>query len=111
MKKSNIFAFIELSKLVQEIQPYTDPSQLKLKLKSQAAYFNIIDSKYFSDELHDEWEAIQTMASRHGRRLTETGEVLLNSNQNTFDLFSGTECMDIKKRVCFLFEKVQREFL
>lgn len=111
MKKSNIFAFIELSKLVQEIQPYTDPVQLKSKLKSQAAYFNIIDPKYFSEDLYQEWKDIQWMASRHGRKMTDSGELLLNSNQHTFDLFSEPECVDFKKRICFLFEKVQKEFL
>jgi len=54
MNQSNIFVYIELSKLAAGL---TQPDkEAKRCLKAQAGYFNIIDPKYFSDSLADEWK-------------------------------------------------------
>lgn len=52
--QSNIFVYIESSRLAAGL---TQPDkEAKCCLKAQAGYFNIIDPKYVSDSLADEWK-------------------------------------------------------
>ncbi|CAG4991025.1 hypothetical protein DYBT9275_00661 [Dyadobacter sp. CECT 9275] len=110
MKKSNIFAYIELSKLVEELRSAYDSGRLKDKLKSQAAYFNIIEPRYFSDASISEWEAVLDLIRQKGARTDEQGKVVLNAVSNTIDHLSEKECMVLADKVYFVFDKVKKEF-
>lgn len=108
MKKSNIFAFIELTKLVNELQG--DQSKLRQKLKSQSAYFNIIEPRYFSDGLVGEWESILSVIKQKGAKVNEEGRVVSNAVSNTIDHLSDTECVALVERVNSIYDSVKREF-
>ena len=111
MKKSNIFAYIELSKLVEELKVSASSGQLKQKLKSQSAYFNIIESRYFSDSLVTEWEGILSVIKQKGVKVNEDGQIVSNAVSNTIDHLSDKECEALVDKVYTLYDEVKREFL
>lgn len=108
MKKSNIFAFIELSKLVDELK--VDQSRLRQKLKSQSAYFNIIEPRYFSEGLVGEWESILTTIKQKGAKTNEEGRVVSNAVSHTIDHLSDHECQLLVDRVKSIYDSVRKEF-
>jgi hypothetical protein len=109
MKKSNIFAYIELTKLVEELR--ASPSeQLKQKLKSQSAYFNIIEPRYFSEDLINEWESILSVLKQKGAKVNEEGRVVSNAISNTIESLTEKECQSVVERVYTLYDKVKVEF-
>jgi len=110
MKKSNIFAYIELSKLVEELRQAATSDKLKEKLKAQAAYFNIIEPRYFSDALVNEWEGILSFTKQKGARVDEDGNVISNAASNSIDSLSLSDCQTLVERLNVLFEKVKNEF-
>ncbi|SDE27372.1 hypothetical protein SAMN04487996_104227 [Dyadobacter soli] len=108
MKKSNIFAFIELTKLVEELK--VDQSKLRQKLKSQSAYFNIIEPRYFSEGLVGEWESILTVIKQKGAKVNEEGRIVSNAVSNTIDHLSDHECHSLVERVQTIYDSVKKEF-
>lgn len=110
MKKSNIFAYIELSKFVQELKSCTSSPELKDKLKSQASYFKIIESRYFSDPLVADWESILAMTNRKLASVDESGLVIASSIANSINGLTIPESELLAGRLYELFEKVEREF-
>jgi hypothetical protein len=110
MKKSNIFAYIELSKLVEELKQTTSGEKLKEKLKTQSAYFSIIETRYFSDSLISEWESILSLTRQKGARVDEAGNVISNATLNSIDSLTLTECQTLANQLHAIFEKVEKEF-
>lgn len=108
MKKSNIFAYVEVSKLVETLQSSASP--IKETLKSQAAYFNIIDPKYFSDRLVTDWTAILDSVKQHGPVIDAEGKVIMNAISNTIEKMSENECTRLKNEVLSLHEKLKKEY-
>jgi len=109
MKKSNIFAYIELTKLVEELRTSAS-EKLKQKLKSQSAYFNIIEPRYFSEDLINEWENILSVLKQKGAKVNEDGKVISNAISNTIDNLTDKECQSVVERVYTLYDKVKVEF-
>ncbi|WP_138485310.1 hypothetical protein [Dyadobacter bucti] len=109
MKKSNIFAYIELNKLVQELAPNVSIS-LKNCLKSQSAYFSIIEPKYFSDELMNEWNEILSILKYNGPTLSKEGIVNYNVISTVIENLTDEQCEDIADRVLVLHGKLVQEF-
>jgi hypothetical protein len=109
MKTSNIFAYIELSKLVEELKLAGTSEKLKEKLRAQSAYFNILEPRYFSDSLTDEWESILEFAKRKGVRVDEDGRVISNAIPNTIESLSLSECEKLVKQVFLVHEKLTKE--
>jgi hypothetical protein len=107
MKKSNIFAFIEFSKLAEGLRVPATIGKPKDQLKSQAAYFNIIESKYLSDDLVQEWENILGSAKRHGAKINEEGRIAVT---NTIEQMTEHECAVMVEQVNALYEKLKKEF-
>jgi hypothetical protein len=107
VSKSNIFVYIELSKLVSNLS--TNLGHTKKYLKSQAGYFNIITGKYFSDTLCQEWENIALEMKQKGPELDEGGRVKTNAFINTIDGMSPEQCVDIVLRITSLYSKVKLE--
>ena len=110
MKKSNIFAYVELSKLVEELKHAGSSEKLKEKLKAQSAYFNIIEPRYFSENLVSEWEGILYLTKQKGARTDEEGKVITNAIYNTIESFNNTECQKLVDKLYSLYDKVQSEF-
>ena len=110
MKKSNIFAFIEFSKLAEGLRTSSDKGKLKEQLKSQAAYFNIIEPKYFSEDLVGEWENILGSTRKSGAKVNEEGRVISNAVTNTIEQMSDVECKVLVDRVNALYDKLKKEF-
>ena len=108
MKTSNIFVYLELSKLAEGLT--TNVTQSKAYLKSQASYFNIIPAKYFSDDLSSEWESIVTLTKKMGPKKDEDGRIVNNAFANTISQMSPQECVSIAARVLQLNEKVKMQF-
>lgn len=108
MKKSNIFAFIELTKLVEELK--VDQSKLRQKLKSQSAYFNIIEPRYFSEGLVGEWESILAVVKQKGAKVNEEGRIVSNAVSNTIDHLTDHECVSLVERVHSIYDSVRKEF-
>ncbi|WAC14658.1 hypothetical protein [Dyadobacter pollutisoli] len=110
MKKSNVFAFIELSKFVETLQNDSRHPNLKEKLKSQSSYFNIIDAKYFSDALMEEWIDLQKTATSSGTMRDENGFVIMNAVRHTIENMTEDECFLLAKRIYSIADKVKKEF-
>jgi hypothetical protein len=109
MKTSNIFAYIELSKLVEELKRAGTSEKLKEKLRTQSAYFNILEPRYFSDSLTDEWESILEFTKRKGVRVDEEGRVISNAIPNTIESLTLSECQRLADQVFSVYEKLTRE--
>ncbi|MCF0056015.1 hypothetical protein [Dyadobacter sp. CY356] len=108
MIKSNIFVYTELSKLVASLSSNILLS--KQYLRSQAAYFNIITSKHFSDTLSPEWESITIQIKAKGPKFDKDGKLTANAIINTIDQMTSEECISLAMRVMSLYEKVRSEF-
>lgn len=111
MEKSNIFAYIELSKLVGELKTANTSEKLKENLKSQSAYFNIIHPKYFSDSLMNEWEGIIFMIKQRGIIVDEEGKATSNAMHIIIENLSYTECQMLANQIYGVFENLQKEFV
>ena len=107
VNKSNIFVYIELSKLVSNLTANVLLS--KEILKSQAGYFNIITGKYFSDALCPEWESIASELKQKGQEKDQEGKIKTNAFINTIDQMSQQDCIDMVFRITALYEKVKLE--
>ena len=110
MKKSNIFAYIELTKLVEELNVPADSGELKQKLKSQSAYFNIIEPRYFSEELIGEWESILSSIKQKGVKTNDSGQVISNAVSNTIDQLTDRECQALVSKIQMVYSQVKQEF-
>lgn len=105
-----MFAFIELSKLVETLKNDSRHASLKERLKSQSSYFNIIDAKYFSDDLMEEWIDLQNVAARMGIKRDEEGFVIMNAVRHTIENMTDEECATLVRRIYSIAEKVKHEF-
>ena len=110
MKQSNIFTYVELSKMIESLSISGTSVKLKERLKAQAAYFNILAPKYFSEQLSQEWEEIVAFIKKRGSRLNEEGGVVVNAVANTIDYFTEDECNDFVGRLYNLHDKLKSEF-
>ena len=110
MKKSNIFAYIELSKLAEGLRVSSASEKQKEQLKSQAAYFNIIEPKYFSDDLMIEWENILGSTRKLGAKINEEGRIVSNAVTNTIENMTDAECRVLVDRVNAIYDKLKKEF-
>ncbi|WP_247237824.1 hypothetical protein [Telluribacter sp. SYSU D00476] len=106
MKKSNIFAYVELSKLVGNLHDQASP--LKEQLRLQAAYFNIIDTKFFSDQLARDWQAILGTV-KPTEFILKDGRKPLNQVSNTISTLTEEECRQIVKCLRDLHQKLEAE--
>lgn len=84
--QSNIFVYIELSKLVSNLTSNVLLS--KESLKSQVGYFNVISGKYFSDALCPEWESITSEMKQLGPETDQEGRIKVNAFINTINHMS-----------------------
>ncbi|GAB2795842.1 hypothetical protein GCM10027275_46400 [Rhabdobacter roseus] len=128
MKKSNIFAYVELSKLAKRLQE--PATTLKEELKAQSAYFNIIPAKYFSETLVGDWEAIlqrvhlqpeystagreatsAKVPSRPAGRPTAVSRLPMNAAALAIEQMSEAECSKLAKQILALFQKLEKEFV
>jgi hypothetical protein len=109
MKTSNIFAYIELSKLVEELKRAGTSEKLKEKLRAQSAYFNILEPRYFSDSLTHEWEKILQFTKQKGVRVDADGRVTANAIPNTIESLSITECQRLAEQVFSVHDKLTKE--
>ena len=109
MKKSNIFAYIELNKLVEELTSII-PDAPKTKLKAQSAYFSIIEPKYFSNKLVNEWNEILGILKYNGPTLSRNGMVIYNEIGAMIDTLTDAQCEEIADRVLVLHSKLMQEF-
>ena len=109
MKKSNIFVYIELSKFAASLS--TNMLLCKQHLQSQASYFQLIPSRYFSVDLNAEWESICSAVSKNVPGLNEDGKIVRNAIMNTIDQMSALECLAVANRIFMLHEKVKKEFV
>lgn len=108
MKRSNLFAHIELSKFVIGLK--LDPEECRSSLISQHAYFSLIPSRMFSDQLAPEWEEIFAAVSKSGPVRDEDGRIVASAVKNTIRQMSREECVEIVKRVMRLQQQVAAEF-
>ena len=107
MNKTNIFVYIELSKLVSNLTMNALLS--KELLKQQAACFNFIAGHFFSDDLNPEWEHIVSELKQNGPAFDDEGNIKANAFINTIDQMSQQNCIDMIYRISTLYEKVKAE--
>lgn len=106
MRPSNIFAYAELSKFSEGLE-VDDCRSALLKLH---AYFHVIPSKMFSEQLAVEWEEIYKNVTRHGPLFDDEGRIIVNSVKNTISQMQKAECFDLVKQIRQLKDKVAAEF-
>jgi hypothetical protein len=106
MSRSNIFVYIELSKLVSGLT--TNIQSAKESLKIQSSYFNIIPSKYFSDTLSMEWEDILRQILVHSPSKEE--RPFMNAVSHSIEHMSQMDCLAVSANIISLHQKVVREF-
>jgi len=110
MNQSNIFAYVELGKLVSVLESESQPVNLAQKLISQSAYFNIIDPKYFSDVLRDQWIRIQQNTSIKGPVVDTDGYVISNATVNTLNNLTISEIQALAEQIKKLYKSLRLEF-
>lgn len=109
MMKSNIFAYVELSKLVSELDE-ASAETLKNKLLAQSAYFNIIEPRYFSEALILEWQTIVEMTRQRGAKVDEEGNVVVNATAHTIEGLTFDECRTLVDKLYQIHRELQLEF-
>jgi hypothetical protein len=108
MKKSNIFAYTELKKLVDNLnQPGRAPRE---SIATQAAYFHILDPKYFSEELAPEWAGIRHRLGYSPEQAQKGQQMLKSSMQQSIEQLTDTECRDIMARLRKVYDRLSAEF-
>lgn len=107
MDKSNIFVYIELSKLAANLT--ADIELSKQRLKSQVGYFKIIPGKYFSDTLRPEWDSIVSQIHQKDPAQSDSGRGKAHALVNTIDRMTPEQCVDMSLRVLSLYRKIQQE--
>jgi len=110
MKQSNIFTYVELSKMIESLSSSGSSVKLRQQLKAQAAYFNILDPKYFSEHLAQEWTDITEFIKKRGSHLNNEGRVVVNAIANTIDCLTDEECNLFVGRLYSLHDKLKNEF-
>jgi hypothetical protein len=108
MKRSNIFAHIELSRFVDELS--RDPNQGQACLLRLHAYFNIIPLNMLSKELASEWDDICRVVSRLGPCRDADEQIVSNAVKNTIKQLTNEECFTIIGRVVQLQVRVATDF-
>ncbi|GAB2795402.1 hypothetical protein GCM10027275_45700 [Rhabdobacter roseus] len=107
MKKSNIFAVTELGKLVAGLREHEN--DFRKGLLSQAAYFLIIDPRYFSEPLGMKWVDLQARMTQRGPLVAADGTVILNKVVHTIKYLSEVQCLEIVERLISLHNTLQEE--
>ncbi len=107
MSKTNIFVYVELSKLVSNLNSNRTVS--KEILKQQAGYFNVIGGNYFSETLNPEWENIVSELKQEGPAFDDNRQIKANAFINTIDRMSQQDCLNMVYRITSLYEKVKSE--
>ena len=110
MKQSNIFTYVELSKMIASLTHLSNSLKIKEQLKAQGAYFNIIQPKLFSAQLSQEWEEMVGLIKKRGSQINDEGQVVLNAVNNTINNMTEEECTKFVGRLYELHSKVEREF-
>jgi len=110
MVQSNIFAYIELSKMVQELDRAKSPEDLKKKLRSQSAYFKIIEPRYFSESLEKEWILILAFTTYKDVQRDLKGRIICCSIRNSIDSLTVSECKMLTNRIFKVYNKIKEEF-
>lgn len=108
MQQSNIFAYVELSKFAEGLTLNLDRS--RSDLLALHAFFKILPSKMFSQELAAEWDAICKRVSRSGPAVDDQGRIIVNDVKNTISQMEREECFEIVKQIYSLKQKVAGEF-
>lgn len=108
MQQSNIFAYVELSKFAEGLTLNVD--RCRSDLLALHAFFKIIPSKMFSQELAAEWEAICQRVSRSGPKVDDQGRITINDIRNTITQMETEECFEVVKQIYSLKQKVAAEF-
>ncbi|GLU52693.1 hypothetical protein [Dyadobacter frigoris] len=107
--QSNIFVYIELDKLVENLT--LNPLRSKQYLKSQAGRFGLIPIRYFSAKLSGEWLNItKTLNISEPNRHNKIKNTR-NAAVDSIDQMSPQECQELTLKICDLFEKVKLEFM
>ncbi|MCF0055134.1 hypothetical protein [Dyadobacter sp. CY356] len=110
MKQSNIFVYIELSKMVGALSCDGDDQNLKKTLLKQSAYFRIIEPKLFPQPLQIKWEKIIKLASYKGVKQDADGRIVLSAFANTIGQWSAAECKMFVDSIVSLLSEVKKEF-
>ena len=108
MKRSNIFAYNELSKFAENLS--LSLKSVKSDLLAQHAYFKLIPSNMFSEDLAPRWESICDHVRRFGPATDEDNQVITNEVKNTILHMSDQECYDLTDQILKLRNKVAAEF-
>ncbi|MBU1822137.1 MAG: hypothetical protein KKG00_11595 [Bacteroidetes bacterium] len=108
MKKSNIFAYTELKKLIDNLnQSGRAPRE---SITSQAAYFHILDPRYFSEELAPEWAGIRQRLG-YSPEQAQKGQLMLKSSmQQSIEQLTEAECRDLLAQLRRVYERLSAEF-
>jgi hypothetical protein len=107
MAKSNLFAYVELKKLVENLNQ--SQGSLKESLLTQAAYFHILDPKYFSEELAPEWVDIRRRLGYTSEEALQGQQFLKNALQETIRTIPEAECREMVAKVKKLLHRLNGE--
>ena len=108
MKKSNIFAYVELKKLVDSLNQPGRP--VKETILTQVAYFHILDPAYFSDELAPEWMGIRTRLGYSAESAKKGQQFLKNTMLESVSKLSDKDFQEIAKGIKGVFFRLSNEF-
>ena len=110
MEQSNIFAFIELSKMVQELNGAISKEDLKKKLQRQSAYFKIIEPHYFSESLETKWISILALANKEDVKRDQHGRIISCAVRNSINNLTVHECTELTTMISEVYERLKMEF-
>lgn len=108
MKKSNIFAYVELKKLVDSLNQPERP--VKEAILTQVAYFHILDPAYFSDDLAPEWKGIRDRLGYSSESATKGQQFQKNTVLESLTALTEADFQEIATRLKDIFYRLSREF-
>ena len=111
MKQSNIFVYIELSKMIDALCIDDKSENLKIKLLQLSAYFNIIEPRFFPESLREVWENIIKLAGSKGTKHDEQGRIISSEFTNTITGWTSAECQRLVDSIAGLYGNLKLEFL
>ena len=108
MKKSNLFAYVEMQKMVSNLQ--RGNRCLRERLVAQAAYLLILEPKYFSDELATEWRWLRCRMGYPERGRLRGAAALKTTVQCQLQALSDLECQTLYFALREMFARLSAEF-
>jgi hypothetical protein len=106
-KKSNIFAYTELKKMIENLEKCD--TDLRTTIIRQTPYFYLLEARYFSEDLAIKWTELRKRIGYFQCNTQYERNLLRKSIYYTVRRFTEAECLGIIHQLRGIFEEVVKE--